>query len=49
MQVAVAGVGPVRKPILKQLYVQVLLAIFLGAIFGWLLPDANHANPWIKS
>ncbi len=49
MQAAATGVGPVRKPIFKHLYVQVLLAIFLGAVFGWLLPDANHANPWIKS
>jgi aerobic C4-dicarboxylate transport protein len=38
-----------RKPLYKQLYVQVLFAIVLGGIFGWLLPDANHANKAIQN
>jgi aerobic C4-dicarboxylate transport protein len=31
-----------RKPFYKVLYVQVLAAIVIGALFGWLCPDAKH-------
>ncbi len=37
-----------RKPIYKQLYVQVLTAIVLGGIVGWLWPDLAK-NDWIKA
>jgi aerobic C4-dicarboxylate transport protein len=36
------------KPFYAQLYVQVLFAIVLGGLFGWLLPDAGHANKAIQ-
>src|ERR1700754_349843 len=41
---------PVRaaKPWYKVLYVQVLIAILLGALFGWLAP-AYATNDWIKA
>src|SRR5215216_3508072 len=37
-----------RKPWYKILYVQVLIAILLGAIFGWLEPQIA-TNEWIKA
>ena len=37
-----------RKPFYKQLYVQVLTAIVLGGIVGWLWPDLAK-NDWIKA
>src|SRR5436305_7488053 len=37
-----------RKPLYKVLYVQVLTAIVLGAIIGWLWPDFAK-NEWIKA
>jgi aerobic C4-dicarboxylate transport protein len=37
-----------RKPWYKILYVQVLLAIILGAIVGWLFPDFAK-NDWVKA
>ena len=37
-----------RKPWYKILYVQVLVAIVLGAIVGWLFPDFAK-NDWIKA
>ena len=40
--------GLPHKPIYKQLYVQVLLAIVIGGLFGWILPDATHANKAIQ-
>ena len=43
--------APVRaaaKPWYKVLYVQVLIAIVLGALFGWLAPDFA-TNDWIKA
>ena len=43
--------APVRaaaKPWYKVLYVQVLIAIVLGALFGWLAP-AYATNDWIKA
>jgi len=36
-----------RKPWYKILYVQVLLAIILGIIVGWLFPDIGK-NDWVK-
>jgi aerobic C4-dicarboxylate transport protein len=37
-----------RKPWYKILYVQVLIAIVLGALVGWLFPDFAR-NDWIKA
>ena len=37
-----------RKPWYKILYVQVLIAIVLGALVGWLFPDFAK-NDWIKA
>jgi aerobic C4-dicarboxylate transport protein len=37
-----------HKPFYKQLYVQVLTAIVLGGIVGWLWPDLAK-NDWIKA
>ncbi|KLK92206.1 sodium:dicarboxylate symporter [Microvirga vignae] len=37
-----------RKPWYKQLYIQVLIAIFLGALLGWLAPDIAK-NDWVKA
>ncbi len=39
---------PAAKPWYKVLYVQVLIAIVLGAIVGWLWPDFAK-NEWIKA
>ena len=36
------------KPFYKHLYVQVLIGIVLGAIFGWLYPEIA-TNDWIKA
>ncbi len=40
--------GRARKPIYKQLYVQVLAAIVLGFIAGWLAPDIA-GSAWVKA
>jgi aerobic C4-dicarboxylate transport protein len=40
--------GRARKPIYKQLYVQVLAAIVLGFIVGWLVPDIA-GSAWVKA
>src|SRR5271154_1338730 len=37
-----------RKPWYKVLYVQVLVAIVLGALLGWLFPSIGQ-NDWIKA
>ncbi|MGO4571573.1 C4-dicarboxylate transporter DctA [Microvirga sp. 2TAF3] len=37
-----------RKPWYRLLYVQVLIAIVIGAIIGWLFPDFAR-NDWIKA
>ena len=42
-----APVSP-AKPWYRVLYVQVLIAIVLGALFGWLWP-AIATNDWIKA
>ncbi len=39
---------PRRKPWYKVLYIQVLIAIFLGILVGWLFPDFAK-NDWIKA
>jgi aerobic C4-dicarboxylate transport protein len=39
---------PQRKPFYKVLYVQVLVAIAVGAIVGWLFPEFAK-NDWIKA
>jgi len=44
---APASISP-RKPFYRVLYVQVLVAIVLGAIVGWLFP-AFATNDWIKA
>ncbi len=36
------------KPLYRHLYVQVLAAIVLGALFGWLAPEAA-AQDWVKA
>ena len=41
-------VTPRNRPLYKLLYVQVLSAIVLGALVGWLLPDVAK-NEWIKA
>ncbi|MGP0058226.1 MAG: dicarboxylate/amino acid:cation symporter [Beijerinckiaceae bacterium] len=47
-----------KKPLYKILYVQVLVAIVLGALFGWLYPHADHpfvfswlyaTTEWVKA
>ena len=40
--------APQKKPFYKVLYVQVLVAIALGAIVGWLAPEFAK-NDWIKA
>ena len=45
--VSTSGVSQ-KKPWYKVLYVQVLIAILLGAIFGWLEPT-YATNDWIKA
>ncbi|MBM3654854.1 MAG: cation:dicarboxylase symporter family transporter, partial [Alphaproteobacteria bacterium] len=42
------GETALRKPLYRHLYVQVLAAIALGALFGWLAPDAA-AQDWVKA
>ena len=37
-----------RKPFYKVLYVQVLIAIVLGGLLGWLAPSVAE-SPWIKA
>jgi aerobic C4-dicarboxylate transport protein len=44
----VRAAAPARKPWYKILYVQVLIAIVLGALLGWLFPDIAK-NDWIKA
>ena len=46
--VAAAPASSAKKPWYKVLYVQVLIAILLGAIVGWLWP-AFATNDWIKA
>ena len=43
-----AASAPVRKPFYRQLYVQVLFAIVLGGLLGWLSPQVA-TNEWIKA
>ena len=50
MAEAVAGqdVKPKRRPFYRLLYVQVLFAIVLGFLVGWLAPDVAE-SPWMKA
>ena len=50
MAATIATEAPVSaaKPWYRVLYVQVLIAIVLGALFGWLEP-AYATNDWINS
>src|SRR4051812_17035566 len=43
-----APVGASRKPWYKLLYVQVLIAIVLGVLFGWLFPEYAKTD-WVKA
>ncbi len=43
-----AASAPQRKPLYKLLYVQVLCAIVLGGLLGWLAPHIA-TNEWIKA
>jgi aerobic C4-dicarboxylate transport protein len=45
---AEASAAAQAKPWYKILYIQVLLAILLGAILGWLFPDFGK-NDWVKA
>ena len=45
---AEASAAAPAKPWYKILYIQVLLAILLGAILGWLFPDFGK-NDWVKA
>lgn len=45
---ASSGLGAPAKPFYKILYVQVLIGIVLGALFGWLMPD-YATNAWVKA
>ena len=40
--------APVRRPFYRMLYVQVLIAIGLGFLFGWLAPDVAQSE-WVKA
>lgn len=46
-QISAVPTAP-RKPIYRVLYVQVLVAIVLGGLLGWLAPDIA-INEWIKA
>src|SRR6202035_2270377 len=50
MAATIATAAPARaaKPWYKILYVQVLIAILLGIVIGWLWPDLA-TNDWIKA
>jgi aerobic C4-dicarboxylate transport protein len=43
-----AAARPAKKPFYKLLYVQVLAAIVLGFLLGWLAPDVAK-SPWVKA
>src|SRR5580704_9222966 len=47
-QIATAAPSRAAKPWYKILYVQVLIAILLGALVGWLWPNLA-TNDWIKA
>uniref|UniRef100_UPI0011470B3D cation:dicarboxylate symporter family transporter n=1 Tax=Acinetobacter baumannii TaxID=470 RepID=UPI0011470B3D len=46
--IAVDAPAKAAKPWYRVLYIQVLIAIVLGALFGWLEP-AYATNDWIKA
>jgi len=40
--------APAKRPFYRLLYVQVLFAILLGLLFGWLFPDVAQSD-WVKA
>jgi aerobic C4-dicarboxylate transport protein len=46
--IATVEPAPAAKPWYRILYIQVLIAIVLGALFGWLAP-AYATNDWVKA
>src|SRR5450756_990537 len=46
--IATAAPVPAAKPWYRVLYIQVLIAIVLGVLFGWLAPTLA-TNDWIKA
>ncbi len=48
MTASSAAALAVKKPFYRQLYVQVLIAIVLGGLLGWLEP-AIATNDWVKA
>src|SRR5437868_3018985 len=46
--IATAVPAPAAKPWYRVLYIQVLIAIVLGALFGWLAPT-YATNDWVKA
>jgi aerobic C4-dicarboxylate transport protein len=48
MQLSRAAATPANKPFYRVLYVQVLFAIVLGAVIGWLFPHLA-TNDWMKA
>jgi aerobic C4-dicarboxylate transport protein len=50
MAATIATAAPARaaKPWYKVLYIQVLIAILIGALFGWISPD-QATNDWIRA
>jgi aerobic C4-dicarboxylate transport protein len=45
---ATGEAAPARKPFYRVLYVQVLIAIVLGFLVGWLVPDVAQSD-WVKA
>jgi aerobic C4-dicarboxylate transport protein len=45
---ATGEAAPARKPFYRVLYVQVLIAIVLGFLVGWLAPDVAQSE-WVKA
>ena len=43
-----SALPPVKKPFYSLLYVQVLFAIVLGMLVGWLFPGVA-TNDWVKA
>ena len=37
-----------KKPLFRQLYIQVLIGILLGGVFGWLFPEIATSD-WVKA
>src|SRR3569832_2150024 len=48
MTTATVALETKKKPFYRVLYVQVLIAIVLGALLGWLFPPIA-TNPWVSA